>query len=55
MLDLCVCAFNTSNISRKMLMFKLGFNLKLQFRKLENNIERKSEKYYTIQNKYINK
>jgi hypothetical protein len=54
MLDLFVCAFNTSNINRNILMSKLGFNLIYNL-EVGNNIEREREKYYTIQNKYINK
>jgi hypothetical protein len=54
--SLFVCAFiNNNNNNENILVSKLGFNLTCNL-EVGNNIEREREKkYYTIQNKYINK
>jgi hypothetical protein len=48
------CAFNNININKVILVSKLEFNLIYNF-EIENDIERERGKYFSIQNKYMNK
>jgi hypothetical protein len=38
-----VCASNTGKINKDVLMSKLGFNPKFQFRKFEDNLKKERE------------